>query len=292
MTFDTIFGHEEALYIREIVRLALNEDKEDLTSQGIFAKNDMSVAKLISRQDTLVVGLPLIQIIFEILNEPSSSYTVEVKEGDFVVAESLVATLTGTTILLLKAERVILNFITRMSGIANMTNAYVQKLEGTGVKLLDTRKTLPGHRYLDKYAVRMAGGENHRMHLAHMLMIKNNHADAAGSITDAVHKLRAAYTPCPPLIVECRDEKEVREAVLVNPDRILLDNMDINSLANNLPRIPKNIQAEISGGVTINNIRELALSSTIRPADYISVGRITHSAPIADFSLRIQNIEN
>ncbi|MBP3731346.1 MAG: nicotinate-nucleotide diphosphorylase (carboxylating), partial [Mailhella sp.] len=129
---------------------------------------------------------------------------------------------------------------------------------------------------------------NHRMDLAELLMIKDNHIDAAGTITRAVSALRRCYSPCPPIEVECRGRQEVEEAVACAPDRILLDNMDSKMLGVVLPLIPASIEAEISGGVTLDNIRELALSSSVRPADFISVGRITHSAPSADFSMRIE----
>lgn len=291
---EEIFGAAGAGYVREIVRLALNEDERDLTSDGIFDKNDRAYAKLIAREDTYVVGLPLIPCVFEEMGieNPESLYSLKVTEGSFLKDNEIAAEFEAGTALLLKAERIILNFITRMSGIANITKKYLKELEGTGVTLLDTRKTLPGHRYLDKYAVRAAGGKNHRMTLADMLMVKNNHVDAAGSIAKAVEKLRAVYgQTCPPIIVECRDRAEVLEAVSVAPQRILLDNMGIEQLAENLSLIPKSIEAEISGGVNLKTVRSLALSSSERPADFISVGSITHSAPIADFSLRVKRLK-
>ncbi len=292
---EDIFGVQGSHYVREIIKLALDEDEDDLTSNGIFDSSDLSYGKLIARQDTYVVGLPLIPYIFQALgvDDPEKLYEIKVNEGSYLKDNDIAAEFHANTALLLKAERIILNFITRMSGIANTTKCYLKELEGTNVKLLDTRKTLPGHRYLDKYAVRIAGAMNHRMTLADMLMIKNNHVDAAGSITKAVEKLRSVYgEKCPPIIVECRDKNEVLEAVATKPQRILLDNMDIPTLAENLPCIPKEIEAEISGGVCLENIRSLALSSTKRPADFISVGRITHSSPIADFSLRVKRITN
>lgn len=289
-----IFGSKGAEYVRRIVRLALEEDERDLTSDGIFEKDDMSYGKLIARQDTFVVGLPLIPVVFEELGvkEPEKLYSIKVPEGSYLKDNGIAAEFEAGTALLLKAERIILNFITRMSGIANYTKLFLKELEGTGVTLLDTRKTLPGHRYLDKYAVRAAGAKNHRMTLADMLMVKNNHVDAAGSITKAVEKLRGEYgASCPPIIVECRDSKEVLEAVGVAPQRILLDNMSVEELAENLPLIPKNIEAEISGGVSLKTVRALALSCKTRPADFVSVGSITHSAPIADFSLRVKRLK-
>ena len=288
------FGKIGAHYVREIVRLALLEDEKDLTSDGIFLSSDMSEGKLIAREDTCIVGLPLIPVIFKELGVQNIDkiYTMHAKDGDFLKDNEVAVNFHTSTAILLKAERIILNFITHLSGVANLTKLFLKELEGSSVQLLDTRKTLPGHRYLEKYAVRIAGAKNHRMHLSDMLMIKNNHVDAAGSISHAVDKLRTAYKEkCPPIVIECRDTKEVLEAVSTKPHRILLDNMDISTLAQNLPLIPQSIEAEISGGVNLSTIRALAFSSDIRPADFISVGRITHSAPIADFSLRINRLK-
>lgn len=290
----SIFGQKGAGFVRKIIKLSLDEDEEDLTANGIFDENDKSYGKLIARQDTYVVGLALIPAILEELGvkEPEKLYSLKVSEGSYLKDMEIAAEFEMNTALLLKAERIILNFITRLSGIANYTKLYLKELEGTGVTLLDTRKTLPGHRYLDKYAVRVAGAKNHRMTLADMLMVKNNHVDAAGSIVKAVEKLRRKYgEKCPPIIVECRDKKEILEAVSVVPDRILLDNMSIADLSENLPLIPENIEAEISGGVNLKTVRSLALSCKTRPADFISVGSITHSAPIADFSLRVKRLK-
>lgn len=291
---DEIFGKIGTRYVRDIVRLSLEEDEKDLTSDGIFLFSDISEGKLIAREDTCIVGLPLIPLIFQELGvqDVDKVYTVHVKDGDFLKNNDIAVSFKASTAILLKAERIILNFITHLSGVANLTKLYLKELEGSSTQLLDTRKTLPGHRYLEKYAVRIAGAKNHRMHLSEMLMIKNNHVDAAGSITNVVEKLRATYkAKCPPIIIECRNTEEVLEAVATKPSRILLDNMDIETLAYNLPLIPKNIEAEISGGVNLTSIRPLAFSSDIRPADFISVGRITHSAPIADFSLRINRLK-
>lgn len=271
-----------------LIRMALEEDGPDLTSLGIFPAEEESFAYIVAKQRTLVVGLPLISLVLAVTGMSPDSWHAEVKEGALVENGTVVARLHGRTVQLLKAERIILNLMTHLSGVADLTREYVQRLEGTGVRLLDTRKTLPGHRYLEKYAVRVAGGCNHRMNLGDMLMIKDNHIDAAGSITLAVQALRDRYRPCPPIEVECRDAAEVAEAVKSRPERILLDNMGPALLAEVLPLIPRDIEAEISGGVTLETIRGLAESCRERPADFISVGRITHSAPSADFSMKME----
>ena len=187
---------------------------------------------------------------------------------------------------MLKAERVILNFITHLSGIANLTARYVRELDGTGVRLLDTRKTTPGLRWPEKYAVQAGGGVNHRKNLAEMLMLKDNHIDAAGSITAAVAKLRARYRPCPPVEVECRTLEHVREAVAAGAERIMMDNMEAPRLSQALALVPPDIEAEVSGGVRLETIRAIALTGPRRP-DFISVGRLTHSAVAADFSMTL-----
>ena len=286
--FDAFFGTEAGKgreYLTRSIALALEEDGPDLTARGIFTPLATMRAHIVAKEPTLVVGLPLIPLIFATFGDMGAwQYTVE--EGACVPAGAEVCRLQGHCQTLLKLERVILNYITHLSGIANMTKRYVQALEGTGVRLLDTRKTLPGLRYPEKYAVRMGGGHNHRMDLAAMLMLKDTHIDAAGSITGAVASCRSRHTPCPPIEVECRTLAEVREAVAAGVDRVMLDNMDMPALAEALPAIPSAIEAEISGGVTLENIRSLALASPRRP-DFISVGRLTHSAPTADFSMRI-----
>lgn len=277
-------------YARRLVRLALDEDGPDLTALGIFPPDDEARARIVAKQSTLVAGLPLISLVLAELgvDRPSAHWKALIPEGGRAEPGETVARLWGNTAILLKAERVILNVVTHLSGVANLTRLYADELEGTGVRLLDTRKTLPGQRHLEKYAVRMGGGCNHRMNLAEMLMVKDNHIAAAGSISAAVAALRGRYSPCPSIEVECRDAAEVREAVACRPERILLDNMPGALLAEALPLIPPGIEAEISGGVELSTIRSLALASSVRPPDFISVGRITHSAPVADFSMRME----
>ena len=197
-----------------------------------------------------------------------------------------VARIKAPAVAMLKAERVVLNFITHLSGIANLTARYVRELEGTGVRLLDTRKTTPCLRWPEKYAVQAGGGHNHRKNLAEMLMLKDNHIDAAGSITAAVATLRARYNPCPPIEVECRTLDHVREAIAANADRIMMDNMGGELLSQALALVPTRIETEVSGGVRLETIRALALTEPRRP-DFISVGRLTHSAVAADFSMTL-----
>jgi len=287
--FTEFFAAGARVFLYAALDLALAEDGVDLTSQGIFAREARAHALIVAKETSLVAGLPLIPLIMDRCEPSPAAWhgRALVVEGELVAPGRELVHMEGSALGLLKAERVMLNFLSRLSGIAYLTRRYVNELEGTGVKLLDTRKTMPGLRWPDKYAVLAGGGHNHRRTLSEMLMIKDNHIDAAGSIREAVARLRGMYgASCPPMEVECRDLAELREALDSGVERVMLDNMDIPALAAALPLIPPQVEAEVSGGVTLENIRALALASSRRP-DFISVGRITHSAPAADFSMRI-----
>lgn len=279
------FSSAGRTFLQQTIETALAEDGPEMTAAGLFAPNAMLRAAVRAKEDTLVVGLPIIGIVLKTLCAPSS-WRALVPEASTVAAMTEVAHITAPAVAMLKAERVILNFITHLSGIANLTARYVQELDGTGVRLLDTRKTTPGLRWPEKYAVQAGGGYNHRMNLTDMLMLKDNHIDAAGSICAAVSTLRARYTPCPPVEVECRTLEHVREAVAAHADRIMMDNMTGEDLSHALALVPPHIEAEVSGGVRLDTIRALALTSPRRP-DFISVGRLTHSAVAADFSMTL-----
>jgi nicotinate-nucleotide pyrophosphorylase (carboxylating) len=209
------------------------------------------------------------------------------EDGDCLSAGTVAAAVTGSARVVLRAERVILNFLCRLSGIAALTRKYVNALEGTGVQLLDTRKTAPGLRYPDKYAVLAGGGRNHRKTLGELPMLKDTHIEAAGGITPAVQRLRAHLPAGAPLEVECRTSAEALEAAACGVSRIMLDNMRPEMVGTTLDMLPSHVEIEISGGIALDNIRSFASAGAKRRADFISVGRITHSAPAADFSMRI-----
>lgn len=282
--FQEYFQGDASRYLDRLIRLALEEDGPDLTALGTFAPDAAFHAVIVAKEETPVAGLPLVPRVYAACNAPCV-WTQTVEEGQIVPAGTVVCHIRSNAVSVLKTERVILNFLTHLSGIAALTRRYVRALEGTGVRLLDTRKTLPGLRYPEKYAVRMGGGCNHRLDLTRMLMLKDTHIDAAGSIIRAVRRLRDTYGHSIPLEVECRTLDDVREAVSAGADRIMMDNMDIATLSQALPLVPPHQEAEVSGGVTLENIRALALASPRRP-DFISVGRLTHSAPVSDFSMR------
>ncbi len=291
--FTSFFSGEAQAFLQQAIAAALSEDGPDITTLAIFDDLRTISAEITAKEHAVVAGLPIVPLILEMteetLNAPPLAaweWKALVDEGDKIDPGMIIGELYGPARLILRAERVILNFLTHLSGIASLTAQYAHKLEGTGVTLLDTRKTLPGLRYPEKYAVLVGGGSNHRMTLNELMLLKDNHIDAAGSITLAVEKLRAGHLPCPPIEVECRTGAEVEEAVACNVDRIMLDNMSLALLSEVLPQIPEKIKVEISGGINLKNIREYALASTVRRPDFISVGRITHSAPSTDFSLR------
>ena len=289
-TFEKIFDGEARRHLYDCITLALREDGPDLTSSAVFSPADTLVAHIRAKSDSILAGLPLLPIVLqEALPEKESLACVFEcfkQDGDTIRAGDVIASIRGGARRILKAERVILNFICHLSGIATLTAKYVKELEGSGITLLDTRKTQPGVRYPAKYAVLMGGGRNHRRDLAEMLMLKDNHIDAAGSITRAVALLRDAYSPCPPIEVETRNMDEVREAIACGVDRIMLDNMNMDEMHAALLLVPESIETEISGGVTLESIHELARAGGKAPT-FISVGRLTHSAPSADFSMRI-----
>ena len=279
--WSTFFSDEGRRYLRRSIELALDEDGPDLTAQGLFAADAPMRAVIRAKEDTHVVGLPVIHEVFEVMGA-DPHVEMLVAEASTVPAMTEVVRMEGP------AARVILNFITHLSGIANLTARYVRELEGTGVRLLDTRKTTPCLRWPEKYAVQAGGGCNHRKNLVEMLMLKDNHIDAAGSITRAVARLRETYSPCPPIEVECRTLDHVREAVAAGADRIMMDNMGAPLLGQALELVPAHIEAEVSGGVTLETIRGIALTGP-RHHDFISVGRLTHSAVAADFSMTLAN---
>ena len=282
-TFSSFFQGKALEHLHMALDRALVEDGPDLTSQALFHETDMLNAEIVAKQEAVLAGLPLAGMTCRRLAPDADwSVTQHFQDGERAQPGDVLVSLRGPVALLLKAERVMLNFMTHLSGIATLTATYVQALEGSRTQLLDTRKTLPGLRYPDKYAVLMGGGRNHRFDLADMLMLKDNHIDRAGSITRAVQALRDTYAPCPPMEVECRTLDDVREAAACKVERIMLDNMDHAAMAQALALIPQGIESEVSGGV---DLEALAAIGRLGP-DFVSVGRITHSAPSVDMSMR------
>ena len=268
--------------IDAIVRHALDEDLPDITSEAIFSAGDRGRARFIVRASGIIAGLPLAEATFKAL-DPSANFQVHVKDGDRVEPGAIAAEVSASVIALLSGERTALNLMQRASGIATATRRYVDAVAGTRAKIFDTRKTAPGLRALDKYAVLCGGGENHRLGLYDMFLIKNNHVDRAGSITAAVERIRLKNAP-QKIMVEVRNAAELEEALSTHPDFILLDNMTPAQMRAAVQRVGGAVPLEASGGITFENLREIAETDV----DRISIGALTHSVMALDISMRVE----
>lgn len=270
------------LVIDKIIKDALVEDipNEDITTNCIIDENSKSTVELICKEDGIIAGLKVFERVFHILGD------VEVNlyknDGDKVYKKEKVAFLKGSTRNILMGERVALNLLQRMSGIATTTNRYVEEIKGTKTKLLDTRKTTPNLRILEKYSVKVGGGCNHRVNLSDGVMLKDNHIVAAGGITNAVNLSRKNSSFVRKIEVETENLDMVREAIEVKADIIMLDNMDLDTAKEAIKIINKKALIEFSGNVTLDNIRKIAQIGV----DYISVGALTHSSKILDLSMK------
>lgn len=266
-----------------LIRLALQEDitSEDITTNAVMPEAKKGEVQLICKQDGIIAGLDVFARVFRLLDE-TVAIDFRCKDGDAVTNGQVMAVLTGDIRVLLSGERVALNYLQRMSGIATYTNAIAKLLEGSGTKLLDTRKTTPNMRIFEKYAVRVGGGYNHRYNLSDGVLLKDNHIGAAGGIRQAVRMARD-YAPFVRKIeVEVEDLDMVREAVEAGADIIMLDNMSAEEMREAVKLIAGRAETECSGNVTRDNVERLIEIGV----DYISSGALTHSAPILDISLK------
>jgi len=275
---------ENQILVDNLIRNALDEDlgAGDITTDAIIAPEAKGKAVLETREEIVLAGLPVFTRTFELL---SSNMNIEnhYKDGQIVPAGEKICHLSGSLSAILKAERTGLNFIQRMSGIATLTREYVDRAGTEKVKVMDTRKTVPGLRFFDKYAVRMGGGFNHRFGLYDGILIKDNHISAAGSITEAV-KLVKKNAPHNIMIeVEVEDLAGVKEAIKAGTDKILLDNMSHDDIRKAVQLAAGRVMVEVSGGISLENISEIARTG----ADLISVGALTHSARAVDLSLEV-----
>ena len=274
------------LLIDKMIKNALSEDipNEDITTNSIIDKDSKSEIDLICKEDGVIAGLDIFKRVFDILGD------VEVKlfkaDGNKVNRYEKIALLRGNTRNLLAGERVALNYLQRMSGIATKTNRFVKKLEGSNTKLLDTRKTIPNMRNLEKYAVKVGGGCNHRFNLSDGILLKDNHIDAAGGVKNAVELARKNTSFVRKVEVEVENLEMVKEAVEAKADIIMLDNMDLDMAREALAIINKRAIVEFSGNVNIDNIGEIGKIGV----DYISVGELTHSVKALDLSMK--NLRN
>ena len=268
---------------KPLIDLALAEDvgKGDVTTVATVPEGKEGRAVIIAKAYGIVCGLPIAAEAFRNV-DAAIRLTHLASDGEPVAPGDVVAALSGPLRGILTAERTALNFLTHLSGIATLTARFVDVVAPYRAVILDTRKTTPGWRILEKYAVRCGGGRNHRMGLYDMVLIKDNHIAASGSLTEAVRRVRAAGISLP-IEVEVRTLAELEEALSLDVDRILLDNMDIPTLREAVARAKGKVELEASGGVTLENAAEIAACGV----DYISIGALTHSAPALDFSLEI-----
>jgi nicotinate-nucleotide pyrophosphorylase (carboxylating) len=268
----------------ELIQLALKEDigPGDITTDHLVAPDTAGKGTIVAKQDLVIAGLPVAEKVFKLL-EPTIACDMRFKDGDRVSTGSVVMRIDGSLSALLKGERTALNFLQRLSGIATQTRAYVEAVAGTAVKLVDTRKTTPGWRVLEKYAVRMGGARNHRMGLYDGVLIKDNHIAVCGGIAGAVDKIRQAVSHLVKVEVEAATLEEVREALAAGADVIMLDNMNLQQIQEAVGIIAKKALVEVSGGITRDRLGELARTGV----DLISIGALTHSAVAVDLSMSI-----
>ena len=273
----------------KFIKLALEEDisSEDVTTNSVMPDYKKGEVQLICKEDGIIAGLSVFERVFTMLDPATEVKYTEyngrpVKDGDKVTNGQLLAVVTGDIRVLLSGERTALNYLQRMSGIATYTNKVAALLEGTGIKLLDTRKTGPCMRIFEKYAVKVGGGNNHRYNLSDGVLLKDNHIDAAGGVKEAVMAAKE-YAPFVRKIeVETENLDMVKEAVEAGADIIMLDNMSPKEMEEAVKYIDGRAETECSGNITKENIEKIKNIGI----DYVSSGALTHSAPIMDLSLK------
>ncbi len=273
----------EKLIMDRLIKLALEEDigNEDVTTNSVMPEYKRGRVKLICKQDGIICGLNVFERVFKLLDE-HTIIEIFVKDGDEVKKGQRIAMVSGDIRVLLSGERVALNFLQRMSGIATYTRSVARLLEGSKTKLLDTRKTTPNMRVFEKYAVRCGGGNNHRYNLSDGVLLKDNHIGAAGGVKKAVEMARA-YAPFVRKIeVEVENLDMCREALEAGADIIMLDNMSVADMKKAVEMIGGRALTECSGNVTLENVARVKETGV----DFVSSGALTHSAPILDLSLK------
>ena len=270
------------LVVDKIIKNALIEDipSEDITTNSIIDTESIATVELLCKEEGIIAGLEVFKRVFEILGN------VEIElykcDGDIVYPKDKVGFLKGSTRNLLMGERVALNLLQRMSGISTLTNKFVKEINHTKAKLLDTRKTTPNLRILEKYSVKIGGGCNHRFNLSDGVMLKDNHISAAGGIKNAVELARNNSSFVRKIEVETENLEMVKEAIDAKADIIMIDNMSLDIAKEAVEIINKRALIEFSGNVELSNIKEIAEIGV----DYISVGALTHSAKVLDFSMK------
>jgi nicotinate-nucleotide pyrophosphorylase (carboxylating) len=268
--------------IDDLIKIAIREDigHGDITSNAI-EDNSLSIFNFIAKDEFIFCGALIAEKVFKEIDS-SLEINFKIVDGATTSKNEILGTVKGKTTSILKGERTALNFLQRLSGIATNTDKFIKRLNNNNIKILDTRKTTPGHRVIQKYAVKVGGGSNHRYGLYDGVMLKDNHIDAAGGITVAIEKVRNNIPSTIKIEVETRSIEEVKEAVEAGADIIMLDNFKTEDIEKACKIINKKAKIEISGGVTLNNICNY-LKFDI---DYISIGALTHQAQSVDISLK------
>lgn len=271
-------------YVDDLIKSALKEDINyiDITTDNLIPQEQEGEARFLAKAEGVLCGIDVAIRVFTLI-QPDFQYEVFIKDGEYVKKGDIIATVKGKTRTILKGERTALNLLQHMSGIATMTNKIFKIVEGTNASIADTRKTLPGLRPIQKYAVTVGGGKNHRYNLSDAAMLKDNHVDAGGGITGAVKKLRTKLGHMAKVELEVRTLDELREALSVDVDVIMLDNMDNETMKKAVEITNGKALLEASGGITEETIRGVAETGV----DIISIGALTHSVKAFDISLKI-----
>lgn len=270
------------LIIDNIIKDALKEDipNEDISTNYTISESSVSTIELLCKEEGIIAGLDVFKRVFNILGKVE--VTLYKNDGDRVYPKDKIAFLRGNTRNILQGERVALNLLQRMSGIATLTNLFVQEIKDSDTKILDTRKTTPNLRILEKYSVRVGGGNNHRFNLSDGIMLKDNHISACGGIKKAVELVRSSISFVRKIEVETENLEMVKEALESNVDIIMLDNMDLETAQKAVSIINKKAITEFSGNVSLDNIKQIGNIGV----DYISIGALTHSSKILDLSMK------
>ncbi len=275
----------EIQYINNLIEIGLNEDigSGDITTNALIPDAMESKATMVAKAGGIIAGMDVAASVFSMLS-PQVVWNPLVKDGDTVVKGTILVEMSGPFRALLSGERLALNFLQRMSGIATLTGLFVQQAAEYGTKILDTRKTVPGMRVLDKYAVKAGGGENHRIGLFDMVLIKDNHIKVAGGITKAVEQIRSRVPSDIKIEVETTTIAEVLEALDMHADIIMLDNMSNEMMKTCVGLINHRAKVEASGNMNLERVKEVAATGV----DYISIGALTHSVAAMDISMNIK----
>jgi nicotinate-nucleotide pyrophosphorylase (carboxylating) len=272
--------------IDSLIEIGLKEDVNtgDLTTDLLIPSSIQTTAVMIAKADGIIAGLSVVEAVFRKLDS-TIKFKAEVSDGDKIRQGDIICTIQGSYRALLTGERLALNFLQRMSGIATETSKYVEAVKSFKTEILDTRKTVPGLRILDKYAVKAGGGNNHRMGLYDMVMIKDNHISVAGNITKAIEAIRRSISSQIKIEIETTSIEEVNEALQAGADIIMLDNMNLEMMKKAVHIIDKKAKIEASGNMTLEKVREVAATGV----DFISIGALTHSVNALDISLKIKH---